>query len=159
MDKLKKEGTEAYSSSNYKEAVERFSECLELDPNNRNFNSAILFNRASAFMQLGQQKEALKDLDKAIELNDEYTKAYLKRADINLRLQNYEEAVRDYERVKQLDPSTAGIAHKIKEAKLELKKSKRKDYYKILEVNKEANEEELKKAYKKGALKWHPDKH
>jgi DnaJ family protein C protein 7 len=32
---------------------------------------------------------------------------------------------------------------------LELKKSKRKDYYKILEVSKEANEDEIKKAYKK----------
>lgn len=51
------------------------------------------------------------------------------------------------------------MGHKIKEAKLELKKSKRKDYYKILEVSKDANDDELKKAYKKAALKWHPDKH
>ena len=40
-----------------------------------------------------------------------------------------------------------------------MKKSKRKDYYKILEVAKEASEEDIKKAYKRAALKWHPDKH
>jgi DnaJ family protein C protein 7 len=55
--------------------------------------------------------------------------------------------------------ATAGLSAKLKEAKLELKKSKRKDYYKILEIGKDATEEEIKKAYKRAALKWHPDKH
>jgi curved DNA-binding protein CbpA len=32
------------------------------------------------------------------------------------------------------------------------------DYYKILNVNKDATEADIKKAYRKLALKWHPDK-
>ena len=33
-----------------------------------------------------------------------------------------------------------------------------KDYYKILGIDRNANEDDIKKAYKKAALKWHPDR-
>jgi len=44
----------------------------------------------------------------------------------------------------------------LQEAKLELKKSKRKDYYKVLGIAKDANEDAVKKAYRKHALLHHP---
>jgi DnaJ family protein C protein 7 len=161
LEKCKKEGNDAFSANQFAEAVDKFTECLELDPLNNSYNSAILFNRASAQLKLSQPKLALQDLTLAITLNEDYVKAIMKRSEVHLKLGEYEEAVRDLERVKQIDPQTQGLRQKLQEAKLELKKSKRKDYYKILELpmKEAATEEEVKKAYRKQALKWHPDKH
>jgi DnaJ family protein C protein 7 len=104
LEKVKKEGTDAFSAGNYKEAIEKFTECLDLDKSNNSYNQGILFNRASAHLKLHQREAALKDLNAAIDLNDEYTKAIVKRSELYILMENFEEAVRDLERVKTLDP-------------------------------------------------------
>lgn len=72
--------------------------------------------------------------------------------------EQYEDAVRDYEKVYQTE-KTKEHKQLLKNAQMELKKSKRKDYYKILGVDKNASEDEIKKAYRKRALMHHPDRH
>lgn len=42
------------------------------------------------------------------------------------------------------------------EAKMALKKSKRKDYYEILGIDKNASTDDIKKAYRKRAMVHHP---
>lgn len=56
-----------------------------------------------------------------------------------------------------MDPQ-ANMKAKIKEAKEKEKESKKKDYYKILELSRNATDDEIKKSYRKLALKYHPDR-
>lgn len=61
--------------------------------------------------------------------------------------------------IEQDEASVKEIKMKIKKAKVSLKRSKRKDLYSILGVGQDASEQEIKSAYRKAALKYHPDRH
>ncbi len=69
----------------------------------------------------------------------------------------YTPAIMDYSKIMQLDPSQ-NLNQKIKEAKKKEKEAKKKDYYKILEIDRNVSDQEIKKAYKTLALKYHPDR-
>jgi DnaJ family protein C protein 7 len=102
--------------------------------------------------------EAIKSLNLAIKYNPKYSKALVKRGELKMAMEEYNDAIRDFSEAAEHDPNGFGVQQKIKEAQEKAKKAKRKDYYKILGVDKNATEMDISKAYKKLALKWHPDK-
>jgi len=73
-----------------------------------------------------------------MKIDKEYAKAYIKKGDILLQMEQYEASMAEYKKVGEFAPQTPGLREKIQHAKLELKKSKRKDYYKMLGVTKDA---------------------
>ncbi|MFS8159966.1 MAG: tetratricopeptide repeat protein [Candidatus Roizmanbacteria bacterium] len=85
-EKMKNEASELFKANSFQEALAKFTECLSLDHLNRQYNSTILFNRAIVYCRISQNTEALADLSEAIKLNEDYTKAYIKRGDIYLAL-------------------------------------------------------------------------
>uniref|UniRef100_A0A3Q2QLE9 DnaJ homolog subfamily C member 7 n=1 Tax=Fundulus heteroclitus TaxID=8078 RepID=A0A3Q2QLE9_FUNHE len=154
----KEEGNKAFKEGNFEAAYDLYSEALTIDPNNIKTNAKLYCNRATVGSKLKKLEQAIEDCTKAIKLDETYIKAYLRRAQCYMDTEQYEEAVRDYEKVYQTE-KTKEHKHLLKTAQLELKKSKRKDYYKILGVDKNATEDDIKKAYRKRALLHHPDRH
>jgi DnaJ family protein C protein 7 len=154
----KEEGNTAFKAGQWQEAFDLYTQALDIDPHNVFTNSKLYFNRATVCSKMNKTDLAIEDCTKAIELDDKYLKAYLRRAKCYQETGQHEEAVRDYEAVFKMDKTRE---HKtlVQEAKLELKKSKRKDYYKLLGLEKDATEEQIKKAYRKHALQHHPDRH
>uniref|UniRef100_F6UAP7 J domain-containing protein n=2 Tax=Ciona intestinalis TaxID=7719 RepID=F6UAP7_CIOIN len=147
----KAEGNEAFKASKFEEAYTVYSEALEVDPKNRKTNAKLHCNRALVESKIGKLKEAVIDCTKALELDENYTKALHRRAKCHTDLENYSEAVYDYQKIYQMD-RTRENKRILSEAEAALKRSKKKDYYKILGVSKDATDDQIKKAYRKQAL-------
>ncbi|KAH6946121.1 hypothetical protein HPB50_011759 [Hyalomma asiaticum] len=154
----KDEGNEAFNKGNYQEAFNIYTSALEVDPSNKLANSKLYFNRATVCSKINKLNQTVEDCTTAISLNEDYLKAYMRRAKTYMDLEMYEEAVRDYERILRKE-HTRENKRLLDQAKLELKKSKRKDYYKVLGISKDATVDDIKKAYRKRALLHHPDRH
>merc|ERR1711881_38969 len=165
--KIKEKGNAAFKSQNFVEAVELYSEALLVDATNRGVNSKLYYNRALA---RSKQKESdpdkaeardklvIEDCNQAIELNDGYVKAYRKRAIASQNINKHDEAVRDFEKIFKME-QTRENKQAVSDAKRKQKLAARKDYYKILKISKDADEKDIKKAYRKQAMLHHPDRH
>ena len=66
-------------------------------------------------------------------------------------------AVADFQKAHQIDPHLQRAEDGIKKARKLEQQSKKRDYYKILGVKRNASKKEINKAYRKLAQKWHPD--
>ncbi|MFH1321423.1 MAG: tetratricopeptide repeat protein [Bacteroidota bacterium] len=67
------------------------------------------FNRGSAYADLRNFHEAIKDFSKVIEIDPDYSPAYYNRGNVKAVLQYYEEAKRDFGTAIQLDPDNSEI--------------------------------------------------
>ncbi|KAI1653168.1 hypothetical protein F4813DRAFT_400300 [Daldinia decipiens] len=158
LDRMKEEGNTEYKAGRWQAAFDKYSAALEVDPANRGTNSKLYQNRALCRLKLKQFAEAIADCDRAFNLDPSYIKARKTKANALGQAERWEDAVREWKSIQELDPEDRSIVKEIRRAELELKKSQRKDYYKILGVGKDADESAIKKAYRKLAIRHHPDK-
>ncbi|KAL9618948.1 MAG: hypothetical protein Q9160_006412 [Pyrenula sp. 1 TL-2023] len=158
LDRAKEDGNAAFKSGRMAKAVDLYTQALDVDPTNKGTNSKLYQNRAVARIKLKAYAEAIADCDVALKLDPTYTKARKTRANALGQNGDWAAAVKDLKDLAESSPGEPGLAKEIRSAELELKKSKRKDYYKILGVDKDAGDNDIKKAYRKLAIVHHPDK-
>jgi DnaJ family protein C protein 7 len=168
LGKKKEEADNNYKNKDFEKASERYSEALDMKGCIAHYRAKVYFNRACASANLRNHEQVIVDCTHALELDNEYIKAILRRAGSYLVIGGEVEchrAIKDYETImdfaeKRGDENQMNeMKKKLREAKVQLKRSKQKDFYKILNVTRDATDSEIKKSYRKSALKWHPDRH
>ncbi|KAK5636698.1 hypothetical protein RRF57_012410 [Xylaria bambusicola] len=154
LDRMKEDGNADYKAGRWQAAFDKYTAALDVDPSNRAINAKLLQNRALCRLKLKDYDAAVADCERAMVLDPTYIKARKTKANVLGQAERWEDAVQ----IQELDPEDRTIVREIRKAELELKKSQRKDYYKILGVAKDADDATIKKAYRKLAIIHHPDK-
>ncbi|KAG2690198.1 hypothetical protein I3843_09G173000 [Carya illinoinensis] len=139
-------------------AVEDFKAALALDPNHLAHNVHLHLGLCEVLVKLGRGKDAITSCNEALSIDGELIDALVQRGEAKLLTEDWEGAVEDLKSAAQKSPQDMNIREAFMRAEKALKMSKRKDWYKILGVSRMASISDIKRAYKKLALQWHPDK-
>jgi len=159
LERLKRMGNEAFSAGNFAEAETQYTEALQTEGLPVDVQLTLLTNRATARFRGRKFDLSLRDCDAALVIKPGHVKALLRRAAVYMEIENWKAAIGAYEAAQEADPEDRNIAQGLRQAKLELKKSLRKDLYKILGIDKHADDRTIKKGYKMSAMRCHPDRH
>ncbi|XP_075622316.1 tetratricopeptide repeat protein 1 isoform X2 [Balearica regulorum gibbericeps] len=110
---LKEKGNEQFKKGDYGEAEGSYTKALQICPACFQKDRAVLFsNRAAAKMKQDKTEAALSDCSKAVELDPNYIRALLRRAELYEKTEKLDEALEDYKAVLEKDPSV----HQAREA-------------------------------------------
>ncbi|MCE3049248.1 hypothetical protein HAX54_044458 [Datura stramonium] len=118
-------GNDLFKSERYTEACAAYGEGLRLDSSN-----AVLYcNRAACWYKLRQWEKSVDDCNQALCIQPNYTKALLRKAASNTKLERWAEAVRDYEVLRKALPYDNEVADSLFHAQVALKKSRGEDVH------------------------------
>lgn len=110
LEALKEEANGYFKSGKMQQAVDGYTECMKIDPENKSFNAKLHCNRATAYSKLKKYDLAIKDCDTALYYDASYAKACLRKAAcLRARgeVEDLDQALREYEKAAKMVPQDA----------------------------------------------------
>lgn len=159
LEKAVKSGEEKLAQNLAQEALEDFETALTLEPDSQFVTPSLHLSKCKCYLKLKDIAKTLEACNKAIEWDDSLVDAYINRAEAQMLAEDYDKAIHEWQKAREKQPQNNQINEGLHRAQRLQKMASRKDYYKILELTKTASDGEIKKAYRRLALVWHPDKH
>lgn len=104
-------------------------------------------------------KKASQACKRSLEVNEDSFYGLLLQGKEQHEAEDFEAAIRSFEKASDARPDKGGVVRPLLEkARVALKRSKTKDYYKVLNVPHDADERQIKSAYRRASKQYHPDK-
>jgi stress-induced-phosphoprotein 1 len=97
----KETGNKLYREGNYTAAIKEYDEAIKRNPK----GAVLYFNRALSLMKMLDHSRALNDMQKCLDLDPKYVKAYAKRGSIYHFLKEYHKALAEYDKGLFLEPN------------------------------------------------------
>ena len=121
-------GNELMKTKEYDEAIKHYTKSIRLD----DFEPTTYANRALAYIKNTEYGKGLEDCNRAIDLKNDYIKAYYRRGICYTGLKKFKEGMYDFLLVLNDNPSNNDILNKIEELKNKWKDFNRDEYSEYL---------------------------
>ena len=111
------EGSEAVNNNQFNIAIDIFTKVIKLDP-----NWAEAWNkRATVHYLVGQYQKSQNDIEKVLKLETRHFGALAGQGLVNIKLKNYEKAIKSYEKALEIHPNMHSPELMIKEIEVLIK--------------------------------------
>eukprot|EP00606_Chrysophyceae_sp_TOSAG23-5_P001077 GSChrysophyteH2.ASY1.ANO1.1454.1 assembled CDS len=99
----KERGNAAFREGKFPDAIKEYEEAIKRDPTNAPFRN----NLAAAYLKMGLFNDGKREVEKSLEIDPKYVKAWAKKGDIEMFMKEYHKALESYKAGLQLEPDNS----------------------------------------------------